>query len=210
VEDRCRIRFAARSRQHKIGMPSATIGPFGKSGRQTKVLELATLNLAALPLFCLVFLPHLFCSGYHIFLHCNDPPHLACCCIRRLASEHVEECRRPQAISDSRSWNQKDNDSPVRLQPVRNIFQQPLVRLIKPTGNILADLAVQQAAAFIGSCSSASYACRQSSDVKRDQEMCNQKEGNSVLLRTMLCRAQEKSPASNTDEILQAFSLSCT
>jgi hypothetical protein len=36
LADRCRIRFPARSRQDEIGMPSATLGRFGDSGRRTK------------------------------------------------------------------------------------------------------------------------------------------------------------------------------
>jgi len=205
MEDRCRIRFAARSRQHQIGMPSATLGPSGKSGRQTKVPGLATLNLAALPLFCLTFLQQVFYSDYHAYVHRNNLPHLACCCdLRRQASNHV--CRLLKNVDDSRQSRAFDRVARRAMvacstssYPQRISF--PLVRLIKPTGSILAALAVQQAEAFIGSCSSASYACRQSSDMKRDQEMCNQKEGNSVLPRTMLCRVQDYYPANNTDDI---------
>lgn len=38
MADRCRIRFPARSQQHKIGMPSASLGRFGDSGRRSEVL----------------------------------------------------------------------------------------------------------------------------------------------------------------------------
>lgn len=96
VADHCRIWFSARSRQHQIGIPSATVGPSGQPGRQIKVLVRTALILPFFPIFCCLR----SYSYYHHRVHCNDLLRLACYCLRWHASDHV--CRPLEKIEDAR------------------------------------------------------------------------------------------------------------